>query len=72
MTTTATFTHAVSDLAPGADVTFDDLWDTTGATEEEYRVLGYVKYGSQTSEIEMVTLVTQVHVYLPLMMRSYP
>jgi hypothetical protein len=72
VTTTAVFTHPVTDLAPGAQVVFNDAWDTTGAAEGDYRVLAYVKYGSRTSNLETVALTTLRRVYLPLVLHSSP
>ncbi len=72
VTTTAVFTHPVTDLALGAQVVFNDAWDTTSAAEGDYRVLAYVKYGSRTSEVETVHLTTRRRIYLPLVLHSNP
>jgi hypothetical protein len=72
MTTTAVFTHPVTSLAPGAELAFNDVWDTTDATEKDYRVLGYVKHDSRASEVEAVNLTTRRRIYLPLIARFSP
>ncbi len=72
VTVTAEFTHTIANLAPGASVVFNDAWDTTGATEDAYRILGYVKFNSMASAPKevMVAVQTQVEVYLPLVLRE--
>lgn len=72
VTTTAVFTHTVSDLAPGSMLTFEDVWDTASATPGDYRILGYFKYGSRTTEVETRELTTLRRIYLPLVLRGSP
>jgi hypothetical protein len=72
LTTTAAFTHPLTDLVPGAEIGFDDVWYTSGETETDYRVLGYVKYNSRASEVETVHLTTRPRIYLPLIQRVGP
>ncbi|MFN2284483.1 MAG: hypothetical protein ACK2UQ_08670, partial [Anaerolineae bacterium] len=71
VTQTAEFTHTLSALAPGATVNFNDVWDSTGALSETYRVLGYVKYNLGVSTPQEVMLSTRVHIYLPLVLRNH-
>ena len=74
VTATAEFTHTITNLAPGASVVLNDAWDTTGTTEDAYRIVVYVKYNSQASATKevMVAVRTQVEVYLPLVLRNTP
>ena len=68
---TAEFTHTLSALAPGATANFDDVWDSTGALSETYRVLGYVQYNLGVSAPQEVLLSTRAHIYLPLVLRNH-
>ena len=68
--TIETFNHTVANLAPGSAVTLNDVWDTTGATGDEYRVIGYVLYESKSTAVEEVTIGTQMRVYLPVVLRN--
>ena len=70
-TVVATYTHAVNDLAPGAGVTVQDDWDSSGASEETYLITGYVLYESKATPVESTTISTRVRVYLPLVLRGY-
>jgi hypothetical protein len=72
VTQTAEFTHTLSSLTSGATATFDDVWDSTGAISETYRVLGYVTYnlGVSTPKEVMLSLSTHTYIYLPLVLRS--
>lgn len=65
-----TFTHTVTSLAPSDALTFDDQWDTSGAEEGTYGVIGYVLYDAKATEIETVTVSTETYVYLPLVLRG--
>ncbi|MFH1928192.1 MAG: hypothetical protein ABIK79_08495, partial [Chloroflexota bacterium] len=40
----------ISDLAPGNSVSFDDVWDTSGAQSDWYRIVGQVVYGGKATE----------------------
>jgi hypothetical protein len=71
-TVTAEFSHTIANLAPGASVVFSDAWDTTGATEDAYRIQGYARFNSQASAPREVTVATHVEVYLPLVLRNAP
>ncbi len=68
---TAEFTHTLSALAPGATANFDDVWNSTGALSQTYRVLGYVQYNLGASAPQEVMLSTQSHIYLPLVLRNH-
>lgn len=50
LTTTQMITAPVEGLAAGAAKKLSVTWDTTGVEEMSYRVLGYVKFCSQTTE----------------------
>ncbi|MBN2394333.1 MAG: DNRLRE domain-containing protein [Anaerolineae bacterium] len=71
VTQTAEFTHTLGALAPGATANFDDVWDSTGALSETYRVLGYVEYNLGVSAPQEVIVSTRTHIYLPLVLRNY-
>ncbi len=68
---TAEFTHTLATLAPGATATFNDIWDSTGAISETYRVVGYVTYNLGVSvPQEMILSTGGYNIYLPLVLRS--
>ena len=69
---TATFTHTLASLAPGSEIIFNDLWDTSGLAEDSYRVIGYVNYHGTVSNAIKVMVGTSVRVYLPLILKSGP
>lgn len=72
VTQTAEFTHTLATLAPGATATFNNVWDSTGAISDTYRVVGYVKYNlavSLPTEV-ILSLGTRTSIYLPLVLRS--
>jgi hypothetical protein len=71
-TPTTTFTQTVIDLSASDTAVFNDVWDTTGVGEEEYRIIGYMKYDARTTEIEMVTVSTRARLFLPLILVSGP
>jgi len=66
------FRHAVTNLAPANSITFDDAWDTSGAEEGPYTVVGYVLYDSRTTSIEAITVSTEAYIYLPVILKNYP
>jgi hypothetical protein len=70
--TVETFAHAVTNQAPSEAVTFENQWNTSGAEEGAYSVIGYVLYDAKATEIEMVTVNTEAYIYLPLVLRSNP
>jgi hypothetical protein len=63
------FSHTVASLAPGGTLTFNDLWQTTGAPEGDYRVVAYVKFAGGISAPRIVNISTNAHLYLPLVTR---
>jgi len=69
---TAEFTHTLTTLAPGATRTFENVWDSTGAISDTYRVVGFVQYDLRTSTPEVVWLHarTEAYIYLPLVLRE--
>jgi len=72
VTQTAEFTHTLAALLPGATANFNDVWDSTGAISDTYRVVGYVTYNLATSlpKEVILTLGTRTSIYLPLVLRS--
>jgi uncharacterized repeat protein (TIGR01451 family) len=69
LTVTQVITAPVEGLAAGKSKKPSVIWDTTGAEEVSYRVLGYVKFYSQTTEPLALTL-SRPRVFLPLVIRS--
>jgi hypothetical protein len=70
MTRTAIFTQTISHLQPAQSITFPATWNTTGVTNGDYRLIGYVKYAENlTSNAKEVMLSTTAKVYLPLVLR---
>ena len=72
--TLATFTHPVTDLAPADSLDFNAIWDSTGATEAEYRIIGYMRYETRYSNIATVVVTNassdpENKIYLPLIVR---
>ena len=68
------FSHDITDLAPGDAVQFDDAWDTSGAEEGSYTLVGYVSYGSMTTDLKTATVQTgepAARLYLPIITKSY-
>nr|QNO51068.1 hypothetical protein HCFNICHJ_00025 [Methanosarcinales archaeon ANME-1 ERB6] len=53
------FRHNVTDLMPSESIGFDDTWDTSGAEEGSYKILGYVLYDSKATSPATV-IVTSV------------
>ena len=72
MTVTHTFAHDVINLGPGAEIHFDDVWDTTGVIARDYHILGYVAFDAQTSNIASASVGPWARIYLPLIHRSGP
>ncbi len=72
VTQTAEFTHTLAALLPGATANFNNVWDSTGAISDTYRVVGYVTYNLATSlpKEVILTLGTRTSIYLPLVLRS--
>jgi hypothetical protein len=71
VTVVHTFTHTVANLAPGNTTILNNAWNTTGATDEGYRIVGYVLYDSTATLPETVTVSTRMRVYLPLAIRNH-
>jgi hypothetical protein len=69
-TPTAVFSQTVTDLAPGNTFVFNEVWDTTAVVEEEYQVIGYLKYDARTTEVETAVVATRAYIYLPLVLRQ--
>jgi hypothetical protein len=67
---TQAITVPVSGLAPGASVKVPATWDTTGAQYDRYRVVGYFKFFSQTTEPRDLILY-RPRIFLPLVVRSH-
>jgi len=65
------FQHEITDLAPAAQLSFDDTWPTAGVAPGSYTVTGYVLYASQASAVRSVALLSESVIYLPLVMRNY-
>jgi hypothetical protein len=72
LTVTQTFAHDVVDLAPDGEIRFDDVWDTSGVAEGDYRIVGYVLYDAATTGLASVTVGTRARLYLPLVWRPGP
>ncbi|MBP8863011.1 MAG: DNRLRE domain-containing protein [Anaerolineae bacterium] len=70
VTSPATFTIPFTALAPGATETFNAVWNSTGATAETYRVVGYGSYHQGVSLPMEMRLSTRARVYLPLTLRQ--
>jgi len=72
VTQTAEFTHTLAALLPGATANFNNVWDSTGAISDTYRVVGYVTYNLATSlpKEVILNLATRTSIYLPLVLRS--
>ena len=69
LTTTMYYTQSINNLAPGNWTLIEKAWDTTGAIEENYRILGYVQYESISTEPESIDVSvssTKPSIYLPL------
>jgi hypothetical protein len=67
------FHHDVTDLSPGNDVSFDDVWDTSGVTGTTYTLVGYVQYGSTATDPVTATVSTvgaASQIYLPVVLRG--
>jgi hypothetical protein len=60
-----TLTVPVSALRPGQTTNLSAVWDSTGTLKPGYRVLGYFKYHSRTTEPLALTLY-RPRIYLPL------
>lgn len=64
------FTTTLSTLTPGASASFAPAWDSTGAPPGDYRVVGYLTFGSgAVSAPAELYLTTHHRLYLPLVQR---
>ncbi len=57
------FRHNVTDLIPSESISFRDTWNTSGADEGSYNILGYVLFDSATAEPVSVTVNTQTKIF---------
>jgi len=71
LTTTAEFTHTIANLSPAHAVTVDDAWDTAGAEEGFYRIVGYVLYDAKATSPRTVVVSTEARIYLPIIMKNF-
>ncbi len=63
------FTQEFTNL-PAASIETATLgWDSSSATETDYRLVGYVQYDSQITRTVTVEISTQAKIYLPSVMR---
>ena len=66
------FAQEISELAAGNSVSFDDVWDTSGAQSDWYRIVGQVVYGGKATEPVSVVvrrLGAEFVVHLPNIMK---
>ncbi len=63
-----TFTHSVHALNPGATLTLDDTWDTTGVARGTYALRGTLSYDGTTLGTEAVSASSWHQVYLPVVL----
>ncbi len=64
--------HEFVNLGVGQQISFNPVWNTTGAIGEDYVVVGYVLYDSQATPAENIALSTRSRLYLPLVTKQYP
>ena len=64
------FRQAFSDLEPGEEPTFEEIWDTSAAAEGTYQVIAYVTYGSTATAPVAARVTTRELIYLPLISSS--
>jgi hypothetical protein len=69
LSTTQLITVPVRGLAPEDSFRAVATWDTTGAQYDRYRVVGYFKYFSQTTEPRHLILY-RPRIFLPLVLRN--
>ena len=61
--------QAINDLAPQGSIPVSVNWDTTGASAGDYKVVGYVLFGSQTTDPLVMIIRSYPKLYLPVIMR---
>jgi len=69
------FRHDVTDLTPRNRISFDDVWDTSGAQEGTYIIVGYVSYDGMTTDPRIAVVSTsrpELRIYLPIIAKSVP
>jgi len=64
------FNHAIGGLDPGQAVSLEEGWDTSGAAEGSYRILGYVLYDAKATQPVVATVRARARIYLPVIMRG--
>lgn len=64
-----TFSEEFGNLLPGEQLIFPANWDSSTATETDYRIIGYVQYNSQSTPVLTVALSTLAKLYLPAIKR---
>lgn len=69
LTSTAVFTHSVTNLTPGNTITVANTWATTGQPEGDYAILGYIMDGGQVLGSKTTAIGTRTRVYLPIVIR---
>jgi hypothetical protein len=55
--------HNVTDLMPSESISFSDTWNTSGAEEDSYNIIGYVLYDSKATDPVTVTVSTQTKIF---------
>ena len=60
---TEEFRHSVTCLLPSESISFSDTWNTSGAEESSYNIIGYVLFDSTTAEPVSVTVNTQAKIF---------
>ncbi len=63
------FVQPFSALAAGSTATAQLDWNSTAASETDYRLVGYVNYSSQTTPAVIKLISTHTDVYIPLVKR---
>jgi hypothetical protein len=69
LSVTQVISFPVEGLLPRQTIRSSRVWDTTGARENSYRVLGYFKFRAQATEPMSLTLY-RPRIFLPLVMRK--
>ena len=63
------FRHEITDLAPGEDTGFEDIWDSTGEEDGSYTIVAYALYPSTACAPRTAVVSTKVQVCLPVVVR---
>jgi hypothetical protein len=64
------FRQDVVDLPPDQSISMDAAWDTSGAEEGTYRLVGYVTYDSGATDLRTAIVSTESRVHLPVVVRG--